>query len=150
IVDSPLAARVIVNRIWQFHFGEGLVRSPSDFGVNGQPPTHAELLEWLATEFIRRGWSIKELHREILSSNTYRMSKLQNVEYAQADPENRLWWRFPYRRLEIEAIRDSILLASGELNRQLYGPSMFPRVPREALSGNSDPDKIWRASSEKE
>lgn len=150
IIGSPLAARVIVNRLWQFHFGEGLVRTPSDFGVNGQAPTHPELLDWLASEFIRQGWSIKRLHREILASNTYRMSKVRNVEYAKADPENRLWWRFPYRRLEVEAIRDSILQASGQLNRQLYGPSMYPEVPKEALAGNSDPDKIWKASEERE
>jgi hypothetical protein len=150
IVQSPLAARVIVNRIWQFHFCEGLVRTPSDFGVNGQPPTHPELLDWLATEFIRQGWSIKQLHREILNSNTYRMSKLRNEAYAHVDPENRLWWRFPYRRLEVEAIRDSILQASGQLNRQLYGPSMYPPVPKETLDANSDPDKIWRASGELE
>jgi hypothetical protein len=151
IVRSPLAARVIVNRIWQFHFGEGLVRTPSDFGINGQPPTHPELLEWLATEFIRQGWSIKQLHREILKSNTYRMSKRCDTEaFVRADPENRLWAHFPYRRLDVEAIRDSVLLVSGQLNRRLYGPSMYPEVPREALAANSDPDKIWKASSEEE
>ncbi len=150
IVGSPLAARVIVNRIWQFHFGEGLVRTPSDFGVNGQAPTHPELLDWLATEFIRQGWSIKQLHRVILLSNTYRMSKRRNEAYAQVDPDNRFFWRFPYRRLEVEAIRDSVLLASGQLNRQLYGPSMFPAVPKEALAANSDPGKIWKASNEKD
>jgi hypothetical protein len=150
IVESPLAARVIVNRIWQFHFGEGLVRTPSDFGINGQAPTHPELLEWLATEFIRQGWSIKQLQREILASNTYRMSKRREVAYAQADPENRLWWHFPYRRLDVEAIRDSALQASGQLNLRMYGPSMFPEVPKEALAGNSDPDKIWKASNEAE
>ncbi len=150
IVDSPLAARVIVNRIWQFHFGEGLVRTPSDFGVNGQAPTHPELLDWLATEFVRQAWSIKQLQRVILLSNTYRMSKRRNEAYARADPDNRFWWRFPYRRLEVEAIRDSVLLASGQLNRQLFGPSMFPEVPKEALAANSDPDKIWKASNEKD
>ncbi|HEV8063049.1 MAG TPA: DUF1549 and DUF1553 domain-containing protein [Gemmataceae bacterium] len=150
IVGSPLAARVIVNRIWQFHFGEGLVRTPSDFGVNGQAPTHPELLDWLATEFVRQGWSIKQLHRVILLSNTYRMSKRRNEAYARADPDNYFWWRFPYRRLEVEAIRDSVLLASGQLNRRLFGPSMFPEVPKEALAANSDPDKIWKASNEKD
>ncbi len=151
IVQSPLAARVMVNRIWQFHFGEGLVRTPSDFGVNGQASTHPELLEWLATEFIREGWSIKQLHREILLSSTYRMSKrCGSEEYARADPENRLWGHSPYRRLDVEAIRDSVLQVSGQLNGRLYGPSMYPKVPRAALAANSDPDKIWKSSSEEE
>ncbi|HMC66902.1 MAG TPA: DUF1549 and DUF1553 domain-containing protein [Gemmataceae bacterium] len=148
--DNPLTARVIVNRIWQYHFGEGLVRTPSDFGVMGEPPTHPELLDWLADRFIKDGWSIKKLHRLIVSSNTYRMSKRSNAQYAAEDPENRLLWRVPYRRLEVEAIRDSILAASGQLNPKMYGPSIFPQVPKEALEGHSDPDKIWPPFDEKE
>jgi uncharacterized protein DUF1553 len=148
--DNPLTARVIVNRVWQFHFGEGLVRTPSDFGVMGEKPTHPELLDWLADWFVREGWSVKKLHRLILTSNTYRMSKRAIPEYQDADPENRLWWRFPYRRLEVEAIRDSMLAASGRLNPKMYGPSMFPQVPKEALEGSSDPDIIWKASDEQE
>jgi hypothetical protein len=148
--DNPLMARVIVNRVWQFHFGEGLVRTPSDFGVKGEPPTHPKLLDWLATWFVKEGWSIKKLHRLILASNTYRMSKRSIAEYHDQDPENRLWWRVPYRRLEVEAIRDSMLAVSGRLNPKMYGPSMYPFVPKEALEGSSDPDKIWTPSDEKE
>jgi hypothetical protein len=148
--QNPLTARVIVNRVWQFHFGEGLVRTPSDFGVMGDPPTHPEFLDYLAGEFVRHGWSLKWLHRLILTSNTYRMSKEWNAVYGKADPENRLWWRFPYRRLEVEAIRDSMLAVSGRLNPKMYGPAMFPFIPQEALAGNSDPDKIWPAYDEAE
>jgi hypothetical protein len=148
--DNPLTARVIVNRVWQFHFGEGLVRTPSDFGVKGDPPTHPELLDWLADWFVREGWSLKKLHALILTSNTYRMSKQWNPEYGEQDPEDRLLWRFPYRRLEAEAIRDSVLAVSGQLNPRMYGPSMFPQVPRQALEGHSDPDKIWKPSNENE
>jgi hypothetical protein len=148
--ENPLTARVIVNRAWQDHLGEGLVRTPSDFGVKGEEPTHPELLDWLANWFVNNGWSIKKLHRLILTSNTYRMNKKWNKEYGAADPEDRLLWRFPYRRLEVEAIRDSVLAVSGQLNQQMYGPSMFPPVPKEALEGSSDPDKIWKASDEKE
>jgi hypothetical protein len=148
--DNPLTARVIVNRVWQYHFGEGLVRTPSDFGTMGEAPSHPELLDWFANWFVKEGWSIKKLHRLILTSNTYRMSKKWNKEYAEEDPEDRLLWRVPYRRLEVEAIRDSILAVSGRLNPKMGGPSMFPPVAKEALEGSSDPDKIWKASDEKE
>jgi hypothetical protein len=146
--ENSLTARVIVNRVWQYHFGEGLVRSPSDFGVKGDPPTHPELLDWLADWFVREGWSLKKLHALILSSNTYRMNKSWNPDYGDKDPEDRLLWRFPYHRLEAEVIRDSMLAVSGELNRRMYGPSMYPSVPKQALEGHSDPDKIWKASNE--
>jgi hypothetical protein len=148
--DNPLTARVIVNRVWQHHFGAGLVRTPSDFGVMGQPPTHPELLDWLAGWFVENRWSLKKLHRLIMTSNTYRMSKRSNKEYAAKDPENTFLWRFPYHRLEVEAIRDSALAASGQLNRKMYGPSMYPHVPREALAGSSDPDQIWKPFDERE
>src|SRR5581483_147257 len=148
--DNPLTARVIVNRVWQFHFGEGLVRTPSDFGVMGEPPTHPELLDWLADWFVQEGWSIKKLHRLILTSNTYRMSKAWRSDYGTADPENRLWWHVPYRRMDIEAIRDSILTVSGQLDATMYGPSVYPHVPKEALEGSSDPDKIWKPFNERE
>lgn len=147
---NPLTARVIVNRVWQYHFGEGLVRTPSDFGVMGDAPTHPELLDWLADWFVREGWSIKKLHRLILNSNAYQMSKRWHPAYGPRDPENRLLWRFPFRRLEVEPIRDSMLAVSGRLSRHMYGPSMFPPVPRAALEGNSDPDKIWKPSPEPE
>jgi hypothetical protein len=99
---------------------------------------------------VQEGWSLKKLHALILSSNTYRMSKRWQSEYGEHDPENRLLWRFPYRRLEAEAIRDSILAVSGQLNPRMYGPSMFPDIPKQALEGHSDPDKIWMPSDEKE
>lgn len=148
--DNPLTARVIVNRVWQFHFGEGLVRTPSDFGKLGEKPTHPELLDWLAAWFVNEGWSFKKLHRLILTSNTYRMSKARNETYSAADPENRYWWRFPYRRMEAEAIRDSMLAVSGQLSTAMGGASMFPEIPEAALAGSSDPDKIWKTSPEPE
>ncbi len=148
--DNPLTARVLVNRVWQHHFGEGLVRTPSDFGTQGDRPSHPELLDFLADWFVREGWSLKKLHRLILTSNAYRMSKRGNPEYTRLDPEDRLLWRVPYRRLEAEAIRDSMLAAGGRLNRRLYGPGMYPEVPRAALEGHSDPDKVWKASGELE
>jgi hypothetical protein len=147
---NPLTARVMVNRVWQYHFGEGLVRTSSDFGVMGSAPTHPELLDWLASWFVENGWSLKKLHRLIMTSNTYRMSKAWNPEFGKRDPDNQNLWRFPYRRLEVEAIRDSILLVSGQLNPQMYGPSIYPEVPKEALLSHSDPDKIWKPFDEKE
>lgn len=146
--ENPLTARVIVNRIWQFHFGQGIVRTPSDFGVNGDPPTHPALLDWLANWFIDNGWSSKKLHRLIMTSSVYAMSKDSREDYGEKDPENRLLWRFPYERLEVEAIRDSMLAVSGRLNRKMYGPSTYPYVPAAALEGHSDPDKIWRPFDE--
>jgi len=115
--EHPLTARVMVNRIWLHHFGEGIVRSPDNFGLLGERPTHPELLDWLATQFIRGGWSIKAMHRQILLSNAYRMSAAHDARAALADPENRLLWRFNRRRLEVEAIRDSMLSVSGQLDR---------------------------------
>jgi hypothetical protein len=148
--ENPLTARVIVNRVWQWHFGEGLVRTPSDFGTAGDRPSHPELLDWLAHRFVEDGWSLKRLHRLILTSNTYRMSKRWRPDYGKEDPEDRLFWRFPYRRLEVEAIRDSMLAISGRLNRKMLGPWMYPEVPREALAGSSDPDRIWKSFDEQE
>ena len=148
--DNPLTARVIVNRVWQFHFGEGIVRTPSDFGLQGDPPTHPELLDWLANWFIEHGWSLKKLHRLIMASNTYRMSKEWDPAHGAEDPDNRLFWRFPYRRLEVEAIRDSMLAVSGRLNPQMYGPPMYPYVPPAALAGSSDPHLIWRPFDEQD
>lgn len=149
--DHPLTARVIVNRVWQHHFGEALVRTPNDFGLMGQPPTHPELLDWLADWFVREAdWSLKKLHAFIMSSNTYRMSQTWNAEYAEKDPQNELLWRMPRRRLEVEAIRDSMLSVSGTLSRKMYGPSMYPYVPPAALTGHSDPEKIWKPFDEQE
>jgi Protein of unknown function (DUF1553)/Protein of unknown function (DUF1549) len=141
--DNPLTARVIVNRVWQYHFGFGLVRTSSDFGTTGEPPTHPELLDWLARWFVEHGGSFKALHRLIVTSSTFRLSTKGDARNASIDPENRLLWRTPYRRLDVEVIRDAMLAASGELNRQMYGPSMYPAIPAPALAGSSDPDKIW-------
>jgi hypothetical protein len=117
--DNPLTARVLVNRLWQYHFGRGLVGTPSDFGIRGERPTHPELLDWLATEFMASGWSVKQMHRLILTSAVYQQSA---VHRQLADPENRLLARFPVRRLDAEAIRDSLLAVSGRLDQRLGGP----------------------------
>ncbi|HYF37050.1 MAG TPA: PSD1 and planctomycete cytochrome C domain-containing protein [Prosthecobacter sp.] len=149
--DNPLTARVIVNRVWQQHFGQGLVRTANDFGLMGAPPTHPELLDWLAHWFVHDAkWSLKALHHLILTSNAWRMSKGTNSAYAAADPDNNLLWHMPYRRLEVEAIRDSMLAVSGRLNGKQYGPAMKPAIPKAALEANTDKDRIWQASDETE
>ena len=122
---TPLTARVLVNRIWQHHFGVGLVSTPNDFGKNGAKPTHPELLDWLASELISNGWSIKKLQRQILTSATWRQSSRPREEALRVDAGSRLLWRFPPRRLEAEGIRDSILAVSGNLDRTPGGPSFF-------------------------
>jgi len=119
---GPLLARVIVNRVWQHHFGRGLVATPNDFGFQGERPTHPELLEWLAADFIRNGWSLKRLHRQIMTSAVYRQSTAADAADAARDPENRYLWRFEPRRLEGEAIRDSLLAVSGLLDPTPLGP----------------------------
>jgi hypothetical protein len=120
--DHPLTARVMVNRIWQHHFGEGIVRSPDNFGKLGDKPTHPELLDWLASQFSgKAGWSLKAMHRMMLLSNAYRMSTAYDAGAALADPENRLLWRANRRRVEVEALRDSMLFVSGELDRTMGG-----------------------------
>ena len=126
--DNPLTARVMVNRIWQHHFGEGIVRTPSDFGKNGDRPTHPELLDWLAVRFVESGWDIKAMHKLMLLSNTYQQSA-ENPLVKDKDADNRLLSRFQRRRLEAEAIRDSILAMSGRLNPDMGGPSVFPALP---------------------
>jgi len=149
--DNPLTARVIVNRVWQHHFGQGLVRTPNDFGLMGDPPTHPELLDWLASWFVEEAhWSLKRLHRLILTSATYGMSTASRPELAAQDPEVRLFWRMPYRRLDVEVIRDSMLAVSGQLNPKMSGPSMKPRIPQAALEANTDKESIWKPSSEEE
>ena len=120
--ENPLTARVMVNRIWQYHFGEGLVKTPSDFGVNGIRPSNPALRAWLATEFVRRDWSVKEMHRLIVTSATYRQSSRPNAKAQQVDAGNELLWRYPPRRLEAEPLRDSILWASGKLDLKMGGP----------------------------
>jgi hypothetical protein len=121
--NNPLVARVIVNRVWQHHFGEGLVRTPSNFGKTGDPPSHPELLDWLAAEFIRDGWSLKKLHRRIVLSAAYQQSSAASSEQLRIDPENRWLGRMTPRRLEAEAIRDAMLAVTGRLERTLGGPA---------------------------
>lgn len=121
--DNPLTARVIVNRIWSYHFGRGLVPTPSDFGLRADEPSHPELLDWLASDFMENGWSIKHLHRLIMSSAVYQQSSHSVAENFPRDPENRLLWRFNRRRMEFEAIRDSMLAVSGKLDKTRGGPA---------------------------
>ncbi len=117
-----LLARVIVNRVWQHHFGKGLVRTPNDFGAQGEPPTHPELLDYLAGELIKGGWKLKPLHNLIMTSAAYRQGSDLNTAATKLDPQNRLWWQVPPRRLEAEAIRDSLLAVGGSLDPKMYGP----------------------------
>jgi hypothetical protein len=123
---NPLPARVMANRVWQYHFGQGLVASPSDFGVNGARPTHPELLDFLACELIDSGWSVKHLHRLILTSATFRQQSRYISKAAAIDAEAQFLWRFPPRRLEAEVLRDAMLMASGQINLQLGGKSFRP------------------------
>jgi hypothetical protein len=111
-----------VNRLWQFHFGKGLVSTPSDFGKAGVAPTHPELLDWMARELMDNGWSLKHVHRLILTSSTYQQSSQPREDALQADAATEWWWRFPPRRLEAEPIRDSILAVTGILDNRMYGP----------------------------
>lgn len=122
---NPLTARVIVNRLWQFHFGTGIVDTPSDFGRNGTPPSHPELLDWLASELIEHDWSLKHIHRTILLSQTWRQDNQPDPAAMRVDAASRLLWRFPTRRLEAEAIRDSILSVTGVLDLQNAGGPGF-------------------------
>jgi hypothetical protein len=135
---NPLVARVMVNRLWKHHFGTGLVATPDDFGHMGEGPTHPELLDHLAREFVRSGWSIKHMHRLIMLTSTYRMSSQSRPAADAADPLNKLWHRMAVRRLEAEAIRDSVLAVSGRLDRTLYGPGIAPYLT-EFLEGRGRP-----------
>jgi mono/diheme cytochrome c family protein len=137
---NPLTARVMVNRIWQHHFGRGLVETPSDFGTHGQKPTHPELLDWLASEFIARGWSIKQMHKLLLMSATWQQTSA--AAESKVDPENRLYARMNRVRLEGEVIRDTLLAVSGSLNLEMDGPGVFPPIPKELFQGAAG----WTAS----
>ncbi|WP_254507110.1 DUF1553 domain-containing protein [Anatilimnocola floriformis] len=127
--QQPLTARVIVNRLWQWHFGEGLVDTPSDFGVNGTRPTHPELLDWLAAELIDSGWSLRHIHRLILTSATYQQASAAREDGLAVDAGSRFLWRFPPRRLEAEALRDTMLQTSGVLDLSAGGPGFSPFEP---------------------
>jgi hypothetical protein len=140
--NNPLTARVFVNRVWNEYFGRGIVGTVSDFGKAGDKPTNPELLDYLADDFIRGGWRIKKLHRQILLSSVYRQSSAHREDVAAADPENKLLAVFPRKRLDAEQIRDSFLLASGRLEKGLGGPAVFPPLP-----ANLNVGPAWEASS---
>ncbi len=141
--NNPLTARVYVNRIWEEYFGRGIVETVSDFGKAGQKPTNPELLDYLADNFVKQGWSIKKLHHDILLSSVYRQSSAHRDDVAQADPENKLLAVFPRKRLEAEQIRDSLLAASSKLEDKIGGPSVFPQVPANLGAGNA-----WEVSKD--
>jgi hypothetical protein len=126
--DNPLTARVMVNRIWQHHFGRGLVGTPNNFGLRGEEPTHPELLDWLAATFMEMGWSVKVMHRLIVTSKAYQLASTHHDAAAARDPGNRWYWRHDRRRLEAEALRDALLAVSGTLRRERPGPHPFPAV----------------------
>ncbi len=148
---NPMTARVMVNRVWQYHFGRGLVRSSSNFGYMGSPPTHPELLDWLASEFVKSGWKLKPLHRLIVTSNAFKMTSQTASEVVAKDPENDWLSHFDLRRLTAEEVRDSILAVSGNLNfGKTEGPSVYPVIPREVLAGQSVPGRNWEKSTPEE
>src|SRR5262249_25387189 len=120
--DNQLTARVLVNRVWHYHFGQGIVSTPSDFGYNGGRPSHPELLDWLASEFVRGGWRLQPLHPLILLPAASRQSGRPDAQALAVDRQNRLLWRMTPRRLEAEALRDTILAVSGKLDRRMGGP----------------------------
>jgi mono/diheme cytochrome c family protein len=153
--DNPLTARVMVNRIWQHHFGEGIVRTPSSFGKMGEKPSHPELLDWLAVDFVERGWSIKTMHRLMMTSEAYQMASGDIAGNLAVDPENRLFWRMPRQRLEGEIIRDQIMAVAGTLDRTIGGPNVFPYIDPDLFEKSSkrdwpgkpdDDPSTWRRS----
>jgi hypothetical protein len=153
--DNPLTARVAVNRIWSHHFGRGIVASLDNFGKMGDKPTHPELLDWLALEFQKRGWSVKQMHRLIMTSDAYkRSSQFAEPDDLAKDPDNDLLWRFRIQRLDAEIVRDSILAVSGTLNSEMFGPPVFPKLQQEILESTDkgiwrreeDGAKVWRRS----
>jgi hypothetical protein len=153
---NPLTPRVMANRIWQYHFGQGIVATPSDLGSSGARPSHPELLDWLSASFVEHGWSIKSLHRLIVCSAAYRQSSSFKAEAAKVDAENQLLWRFKPRRLEAESVRDSILSISGSMNWKMGGPSFRPfdvvtfnsstYIPRDFTGPDFDRRTIYRAN----
>ena len=148
--SNPLTARVFVNRIWNQYFGKGIVATVSDFGKAGDKPTNQELLDYLADHFVKDGWSVKKLHRRY-SALQPPIASLRNrrEDVAKADPDDKLLAVFPRKRLEAEEIRDSILVASGKLNEQLGGPSVFPPIPENFTGGgNFNQDPAWTTSKD--
>jgi hypothetical protein len=154
IVDrkNPLTPRVIVNRLWQHHFGQAIVHSPNNFGFRGAPPTHPQLLEWLAAQLLQGDWKLKRIHKMIVMSETWQQSSLhpEQAKYERVDSENHRIWRANRRRLDAEALRDSMLTVSGEIDLRIGGPSFRPTISPEALEGLSRKQSAWKASPEKE
>jgi hypothetical protein len=153
--ENPLTARVMVNRIWHHHFGHGIVGTIDNFGKMGDQPTHPELLDWLAVEFMNRGWSVKQMHKLIMTSEAYQMaSEFESASNQQKDPDNKALWKFRINRVEGEIIRDSIMAVSGTLDKTMGGPPIFPFVPQDLLDSiergiwRNTPDgpKVWRRS----
>ena len=145
--EHPRFARVMVNRIWQHHFGSGIVPTPSDFGAFGEAPSHPELLDWLAVEFRERGYRLKEMHRLIVYSDAYQRSSIPDRAALERDPNNRLYSYFNPRRLSAEELRDSVLAVSGVLNLEQGGPGIYPPLPKEVLATASRPGQAWGNSS---
>lgn len=149
--QNPLTARVMVNRIWQKHFGVGLVPTPDDFGQTGERPTNQPLLDYLASEFVASGWSVKQMHRLIMTSRAYRMSShTDNRRAIEADEANTLFWRQNLRRVEAEVVRDTMLAVAGTLNLKRSGPSVFPTLPKEVHGTQDSSGKGWADSSAEE
>ncbi|HET7833153.1 MAG TPA: DUF1549 and DUF1553 domain-containing protein [Gallionella sp.] len=148
--NNPLTARVFVNRIWNQYFGTGIVKTVSDFGKAGEKPSNPELLEYLADDFVKEGWSVKKLHRQILLSSVYRQSSAHRADVFQADPENKLLAVFPRKRLDAEQIRDSLLVASGQLEGRIGGPAVLPPLPGNVNVGNNtfDDNPLWKVSKD--
>src|SRR5207245_1489714 len=142
---NPLFARAMVNRIWQGHFGRGIVATPNDFGRQGEAPTHPELLDWLATEFAQRGWSVKEMHRLIMLSSVYRSSSVADTESLRKDPENRYLGRMNRHRLDGDSLRDTVLAVSGALNLKMGGVGVIPPLTREEILAARMP-YLWPAN----
>jgi hypothetical protein len=136
--QNPLTARVMANRIWQWHFGQALASTPNDLGTQGEPPSHPELLDWLASELRENGWSLKGLHRRILLSSTYRQSAIRDAKAFAVDPQNRLLAGFPRRRLEAEEVWDHLHTVAGTLDRKPFGPPFVPKLSPEELQGMYD------------
>jgi len=141
--QNPRTARVMANRIWQYHFGRGLVVSPNEFGRLNEGITHPELLDWLASEFVAGGWTLKRMHKLLMTSSIYQMSAAATPASIAADPANNLFWRFNMRRLGAEEVRDSMLTVTGKINLEQYGPSVYPPIPAEVLAGQSRPGSGW-------
>ena len=148
--QNRLTSRVMANRIWQHHFGRGIVRSANNFGLLGDSPTHPELLDWLAATFVQNGWKLKPLHKLIVLSSAYRMSSAPDSAALAKDPLNNLFWRFDMRRLSAEEVRDSVLAVDGKLNKSMYGPGVFPEISDEVKAGQSVPGSGWGKSSPEE